>query len=312
MSGNRTLDRATFNISAYRVLYILLLLVQHRSLSLSLLNQFFMENPLISRAYNSETITKYINTLRKLDCRIPKAGNANNFSYELLKHPFPLVLTDAEVKAAQQLLYLLASQPDEELHIRYYQFLQTVAWAISDEAQETMLFDIEQLFLSPSLQKKRQLLAFYKKLCREALVLEINYHRDENDIARFILEPNRVLMDGRGIFLLGVNTLNYQMVKLNLEKIVSCKQLPFKSQNRLKEITVVFELKNRMARTYRLYPGETIVMQSPEALQVKIKTDDDSSLIRRLAKYGDQCEIIAPQSMREQMVRLIDSYLSIM
>jgi predicted DNA-binding transcriptional regulator YafY len=309
MNDDKGTEKLNFSISAYRVLYILLLLIQHRSLSLDKLNQYLLDNPLIERTYNSETITKYVNTLRRVGCEIPRANSGNNFHYELTKNPFPIALNEEKIKAAQQLLLLLASQPDEELHIRYHQFLQKVAWAVSNDKQEWMLFNTDDILASPSVKARRELLAKYKSLCLDAMVLEIAYQVDGDEIISLSLEPNRVLTEGQRLFLLGLDRKNYQKIKLNLEKIISCKQLPFKAQNRTKQMSVVFEVSGRLSKTYRLYPNETILSQTDSLLRIKARTDDYKSLLKRLLKYSSQCEVISPSYVRQEMKALIDTML---
>ncbi len=122
------------NISAYRVLYILLMLVRYRGLNLLELNRHLNDNEIIGRAYNAETLSKYINTLREVGCDIPKATNRNDFTYDLMKNPFPMTLDDEETAVAGRLLSLLQEQPDDRLLQGYQDVLDALSWSVAPQS----------------------------------------------------------------------------------------------------------------------------------------------------------------------------------
>ncbi len=308
--GHPILDKGNYNISAYRVLYILLLLVRHRALTLSELNAHLLENPIIGRAYNSETITKYINTLRQVGCEIPRANSRHNFHYKLLKNPFPLPVNEEELRAAHRLLEILTSHPDEELHVNYYNILRKVAWSVGDDEKAALLFDTAPPLAGEEVQRNRDLLSRYRTLCKDAQALEVTYRVQGEEVVTLSLEPGRVVQEGSRLYLVGMDRRNYQKIKLNLESIQSVRQLPFKVQNRLRVVSVVFELTGRLARTYRLYPGETLLVESPERIRIKARTEDYQSLLNRLLKYGSYCEVISPTYVRHEMRAKVASMLA--
>ena len=305
-------ESLNYSVSAYRVLYILLLLVKHRCLALAELNTCLLENPLINRAYNSETITKYINTLRQVGCDIPRANSQTNFQYQLVKNPFPIALQDDELLAANKLLMLLASQPDEVLHVNYYNVLKKVAWAIPGEVQIQMMFGNNGLLLSDSSSVEREQLTRFRELCKDAQVLEIGYAMDSGEEVKLRVEPSRVILSDNILYLVGMDRHNLRRVKLRLDAICDVRQLPFKVQHKVKLTSVVFAVKGRLAKTYRLFPGEAQVSSEPGRLVIRAKTDDYQELLSRLMRYGYACEVVSPvyarEEMRERIARLLTLY----
>lgn len=308
--GNATVEKGNYNISAYRVLYILLLLVRYRSLTLSELNAYLLENPLIGRAYNSETITKYINTLRRVGCDIPRANSRHHFRYKLLQNPFPLPVDEEELCAAHRLLEILASHPDEELHVNYYNILRKVAWSVGDAQKAQLLFDTVTPLADGEVQRHRELLSQYRALCKDGQALEVTYRVQGDEVVSLSLEPNRVVQEGARLYLVGLDRKNYQKIKLNLESIQSVRQLPFKVQSRLRVVSVVFELTGRLAKTYRLYPEEALLVESPERIRIKARTEDYQSLLNRLLRYGSYCEVISPTYVRHEMAAKVEAMLA--
>jgi len=294
-------EKQNVNISAYRVLYILLLLVQHQSMRMTTLNKHLYENPLIQRTYNSETITKYINTLRKVGCHIPRSSSRYGYHYVLQENPFPLRADDDEIEVACKLLSLLSGQSDESLHVGYHDFLQKAAWMLDSDQKQKLLEQIEDILPPLSVQQRRTLLKQYKEYCMDALVLDLDYKLDGMQKEHFIVEPLRVVQEGKQIFLLGSDRINKSQVKLNIENITACRQMHSKIHSASHTTTVTFQLYGRLAKTYRLYPGEEVVFQYGETLQIKAKIDDVQGLMSRLLKYNHNCQVISPAPIRQQM-----------
>ncbi len=304
-------ENLNYSVSAYRVLYILLLLVRNRMLSLAELNIKLLENPLINRAYNSETITKYINTLRQTGCQIPRANSQTHFQYKLLKNPFPIDFSDEELESANQLLILLASLSDGDLHVGYYKILEKVAWTVTDEERIEQLFGDVTGLISAGRREDRELLARYRELCKDAQVLEVDYRVNEREVVTLQVEPLRVTQDGKKLYLVGLDRQNLKQVTLSLSSIQLVRQLPFKSQHKPKMVNVIFSLTGRLAKTYRLFPREVQVSNQEGRLTIKTRTDDYPVLLSRLLRYGYSCEVLSPAYVRTEMSERIKTLLSL-
>lgn len=294
--AEQTLDTlANLNISAYRVLFILLMLVRYRSLNATELNRFLAENPGIGRAYNSETLTKYINTLREVGCDIPRSTSRNDYSYDLKQTPFPLRLDSTEREIAQKLLALLASQQDEALFSDYQNFLKQVAWysdapGLADDNAVAML-------PLPELSQRSRQLRLYRSYCQAAFTLDITYQADGQE-HRILLEPHAVIAREQRLLLLGLDCHSQQQKGLDVDHILAVNQLPSKNRRPSAYTNVTFALYGRLSKGYRLYPDEKVVYQSEAEIHIKARVRETSELMARLLKYGAQCQVLQPESMR--------------
>lgn len=285
------------NISAYRVLFILLMLVRYKSLNMMELNRHLSENPVISRVYNSETLTKYINTLREVGCQIPRSSSRNDYSYELLQNPFPMALDDSEVSVLQKLLSLLAMQPDEALYADYREVLQQLAWS----AERSFLpEDSLNWQILPEQARRREQLRLYRAYCQAAFTLELQY-QEPDQVEYLLLEPHEVLEQKNRLLLLGLERKTQRQKTLDVERILSLRQLPSKNRRQAVQSAVTFALYGRLAKSYRLYPDEKVVYQSETELHIKVKVAEISGLMTRLLKYGAGCQVLSPESFRETM-----------
>lgn len=297
-----TMDDLNINISAYRALYILILLVRFPALSLAELNHYLSTNPLIGKHFHEETISNYIIFLRKLGCQIQRPSSQNGFKYQLGKTPFSMQGKESDLQIAQKLVSLVASHPDEELHIQLLDiFRRILKWPSHLKQQEFLLQEVELALPSVAVQKNRELLKKYRKYCREAQILELDYQSDSTTKTTMTIEPSQVIQDGAKLYLLGVEREHHRMVKLSLEKIISVRQSPSKIEHRLKSVTVVFELYGRLAKTYRLYPNESVVSQTADTLVIQAKTYEYTTLLQRLMKYNVNCKVVSPHYVVEEM-----------
>ncbi len=296
------------NISAYRVLFILLMLVRYKSLNMMELNRFLSENPLIGRVYNSETLTKYINTLREVGCRIPRSSSRNDYSYELLQNPFPFALDASESSVAQKLLSLLAIQPDEALYADYREFLQLLAWSAEMPFPPLELLDGQVL---PEHARKREQLRVYRAYCHDAFALDIQY-KEQNQVEHLLLEPHEVVEQKNRLLLVGLERKTQRQKTLEVDRILSARQLPSKNRRQAVQYAVTFALYGRLAKSYRLYPDEKVVYRSETELHIKVTVAETSGLMARLLKYGAGCQVLAPGSFREAMRQHVGHLLEVM
>ncbi len=305
-------DHQNINISAYRVLYILLVLVHYRSLNVHELNRFLYENPLIERGYNTETLTKYINTLREVGCEIPRSSNRNEYSYELLRSPFPLSLEPEELAVAEKLLELLAEQPDELLYNDYRELLEHLDWALHSPDNRRLngtapLAGQNPLF--PTLEARRQSLHTLRRYCKDAFTLLLSYRHDDGQTIEMLLEPHELMEQGKRLYLLGLEPSAQEQIMLDADRIESIWQLPSKSKHRPTQTTVVFALYGRLAKSYRPYPGEKTIYRTDEELRIKTKVTEPIGLMNRLMKYGASCQVVSPDSLRTTMHKRITQLL---
>jgi len=293
---------SNLNISAYRVLYILLMLVKYRRLDLMELNRHLYENPLIARGYNNETLTKYVNTLRWAGCRIPKASIRNDYHYELVKNPFPLQLGKEEIEIAGKLLNVLSEQTDESLAQDYRDFLDHLSWSIDLPAwPESTLVDNQRFFYE--LACRRKLLNTFRQYCQDAFHLELDY-RDltSNVVHAMHVEPQEVIQRDDTLYLDAVDCQSQETVSLDLTRIENSRQLPSKNRRTKSHLIATFVVSGRLAQSYRLYADEWVIYKNNEELHIKSKVDNVDAFLDRLMKYGENCEVLAPTNLRE-MVR---------
>lgn len=295
------------NISAYRLLYIYLLLSQSRQLCFADLNTHLLNHPLVQRAFSNETLNKYLNTLQLFGCSIHRYEEQGHYRYRLDEHPLKPELSPIELKALGTISELLSRQPLTSAYKNFCLLIRrlSIIPALPDTGS---LSGFETRLESGITEEDYDLAEHFRKYCFEGQVLEICYETEDNSIILLFLEPSEVAYHKKRLYLVGNCPKTNSKVRYEIDRIRSHRQLPSRIRLQSCKTTVTFKLTGRAACNYRTYPGE-IAWTKGEFLLVKHKTDDVEQLLKRLLKYGPQCQIISPDSARQSMCSMIEQLL---
>lgn len=311
---------AKHTITAHRVLVVLQWLFQHGTLSPNQLNDALIQQ--FERGVGSETLTKYINTLRQAGCDIPRAGSANGWAYQLARSPFPVETSTDEVTAVLEALTATLLHP--QCQPAWLEAWLRVLWALdlpNDSSLASLRDDLKLACLSPpagwgpaALAEVNSQIQQWQAYCDAGLALSMVYQPPQlKESFHLTLDP--VELRGQesdlGLQLVGVCRQTGQQRVVFTQWASQVRQLPVKRQHRCQVVRVVFELRGKLASTYRAYPGETIVARSglndasskgsPSYLRMAHATTQLEALLQRLMKYGGLCEVLSPDHVRHQV-----------
>jgi len=302
--------------TAYRVLLLLLHLNDGQG-KVDYLNNIFSSDQYTARYFSKEVILKYISTLRTAGYDISKPGAANNYNYELAKSPVLIELSNKQIKNLAIMFCYAESLHQNKIIDNYNNFLKKIKKFIPDK---------QVLLLNKELKKQRENLEtdFFKHAPFEKLIQKIENFRIANqrvsikyklpyskDEKQIILELKNIKYDKKEVYISGYNPISEQTHSIKLNQIVDIKQLPTKSQYNEILLPVTFRLKGHLAKVYRPYENEKIasIDEKTNTITITAYIDDNEALIKRLLKYGENCEIIYPKHAQNDMLKIINQSL---
>jgi hypothetical protein len=348
-----------FLMSALRVLYLLRLLIAHRSLNLVQINQMLELNPAIGRMLTETTLMKHIQTIRQMGCCVPSATSKTGYYYHLLTYPFTTQLGETALHMMLDALGML-KQPGGPFRLadRYLLYLLRVSWVLPlsgrqqfykrllhvvgpDDTPYPNIWTLDGHPLQATLYRFNQAVAQ-----NQPFILELLLPADEaghypeaphcldgtplppGKVIRpsyTVLYPRQAAVEKRHIVIEAYDFLLMRWRFIQLPVYARCYFLPPLSsslntagtlQYEPVSIEVTFKLTGRLAQRYKLYPREVVVERrlldtlaagdQAEELVVRAATQDLSILLRRLARYGNQCRIIAPVKAVDAMRRYLE------
>ena len=146
----------------------------------------------------------------------------------------------------------------------------------------------------------------YEKYCKDGLKLNIIYELNKGEEENYKVIPLKVVHKNGKTILVAYDSQNCVYKEFVLECIKEVVQLPQK-QSGSYSMSVTFKLKNRLAKSYLLKSGERVIELGKDFIVVSNQNEDRDFLIRRLARYFDQCEVLYPKEFRQKMVDFIEA-----
>ena len=236
-------------------------------------------------------ISKYINTCRFCGIDIQKVDG----KYTLLKLPFGIEFTENELMLLQDIDTFCANMRASKT----VKNLKSLSTKLNQRTNR--YYNKIQL---PENDKKIECIEF---ALENGWKIDLFFKENNNEI-KAIVEPLELTYDNLSL-VLHIN-YNDERKKILFSDIIDVKTSILKASSNPYPTTVVFKLKNILAKRYTLKAGEKVVLtESDGSISVSNKAEDRASLLNRLMKYGDLCEVISPRTCKKEMKNLINKTL---
>jgi predicted DNA-binding transcriptional regulator YafY len=294
--------------TSIRVLETLKILSKSPASIQDIINCFEKMDP-DNRIYTSEVILKYINTLKVFGFRFSKEKD----KYVILNTPVQFYFDEKDLKAIYLIERAVGVLPENEINMEINKFLQDLEKRFSDNTRllsrninRTDFVDLEFNYKKYEEQIKK-----YEKYCLDGQRLKITYLNQNKKEISAMVEPNEIKYRGNEVYLSVYNPLSAQVQDINFNFILQIEQLPLKSNPTTMFSSVTFELKDRLAKAYRLHDSEKLLQIKTNGNTVILNQKEDRMLLlKRLMRYGKNCEVISPKSLREEMHLMIKATLA--
>lgn len=251
------------------------------------------------------TLNKYLNAMKIFGIKIKKI----NKKYKMLNSPYKIKLDANDLKSIKLLQQAWEILPKgktktefesflKALEIRYDETTQSLL-QISDNTQNLDL-DFYHSELVEQLKKCEQ-------YCQDKQKLEIIFTSENGEELNLLCSPLERTYKKRKNYLKVLGSNGSSIYEIPLENIKSIKQLPCASSAHSIPTTVVYRIKNRLARNYKLREWENLNTIEDDGSHIIVnKNEDLTLLLHRIMRYGTECEIISPKFLREEMIDLIN------
>lgn len=262
-----------------------------------------------NRIYTNEVILKYINTLKVFGLRFVKEKD----KYTLLNTPNQLNFNENELKAIYLIEKFSELLPEERVKAEIGAFLQELEKKFNDNTK-LLSHNVSKPDF-PSFEfdygKYAQQIKEYEKYCIDGQRLKITYKNQNRNEVSAMVEPNEIKYIGNDVYFSIYNPISAQIQDISFNSISKVEQLPLKSNPTHMTSSVTFQLKDRLAKGYKFHDGEELIQKKADgSIIVLNRKEDRVLLLKRLMRYGENCEVISPQILREEMKQLIKSTLS--
>ena len=255
------------------------------------------------------TLNKYLNTLKLSGIKIKKI----NHKYKMYSALTKINLNSQDLKSVAIIKEASALLPEgnnkkniekfiNDLELRYDDLTKSLV-AVSHNTNNLNL----DFYNSEILEQVKTC----EKYCQDQLKLEIIFNNEDSSCVNLLCTPLEVVYLKRKICLKCIGSNGNRIYQIPIENIISIKQLPAVSNPMAMPTTIVFRIKNRLAKNYKLRDWERLENTESDGSKIIInKNEDLNILLKRLMRYNTECEIISPKFFKEEMINRINKTLS--
>lgn len=288
-----------------RVLEVLKVMLNENLKKIELIEKL-KNNSVVECVYTQEAFVKYFNTLEALGFELERVKN----NYILANALFKIDLSKEEKELLEKLILESKSLYNKNIELNVKTAVNKINKYISPKftnEQLSNLFDNESKFDSDVVNNN--LLLSIKNMIADNLLVKIKFKKNKNLIEETIVELKEIVEKNNKRFVLCYLPDLARNIKINIDSIIELNQLPKKSKGTTCLNSVVFELYGRLVSSYKLKPSEKVINFSNNCITVSNTAEDKDTLLRRLLKYGENCKIITPKSMQNELLDLTNEML---
>ena len=240
--------------------------------------------------FNNSVISKYINTCRFCGFDIPKIHNR----YFLAKLPFGLNLTANDFK----LLDMLQDFANKKLNGKSNKLFNSFITRLNKYSNKDIIrvekntFNLTCETFDKAVQEKRKIrLMFKAQALLECIPLAITEQRGKLCF--------KILHDNKERYI--------SMERVSGLQILGKIYIP--PEEELGE-TVIFKIKGELIPRYTMREYETEISRKlPDEITISNTGEDKDELLARLLRYDKLCEIVSPQSYRNELKAMLNKML---
>lgn len=293
--------------SGLRILEVLKALSKS-PLSIDEMLKLIADNEEIETVYTRETFNKYINTLKLAGFEIHKIDN----KYVMTNTLNLINLSNENIRVFKFLRKYAEKIYLNETNQEVIGFLDIVEKTLDKDTEKRFLKNKRSIGLKNfDLKIPSDIVKKYENFCNEQQKLNLTV-LENNQENEYKIDPRKIKYEKEFVYLLGYDYVNDEFKKIKIKDIKKCKQLPQKSPENKSSKYITYRLKNRLAKSYVLKENEKLVnIENDNELLISNTNEDINSLFSRLLRYGENCEIVYPKSVRESFKSYIDKILEI-
>ena len=254
-------------------------------------------------------LNKYFNTLKIFGIKIKKENN----KFKLLSSLYSMNFTIEDLKAISLLTTSVNSFPDIDLTQDVNEFLQSLEARMNNE-DKNKLNELKQNTPTDNsfyYTDLREQIKECEQVCKENCKITVIYKKRKKEI-RCNCTPKDVVYDSKNAYLKVHDYIKHNLIEIPINSILTIIKSPSVASTIEMNTTVIYKLKNRLAKTYKLKEDETSEGFDEDGNQTIInKSGNIDNLIPRLLRYSYDCEIISPKHLREEMKRIINETISL-
>ena len=256
-----------------------------------------------SKEKQNVTLNKFLNALKVFGMKIEKV----NKKYEAKTMPFSQKFNMNDVKALNIFANFLKNLPDSSSVKNLKSFVNLILSRFDENTQlafnkwSSVDNDNADFSYSSTLDQIKKC----EYLCDKKFKVYTKYLKQGQELKTFC-NAEEVIYDSKKAYLRIYKIMENEIEEVPISNIVDITPSPSQKTSAGIPMTVVYKLTNRLAKSYTLKESEYISEQGDDYIIVVNKNEPIDALLRRLMRYGCDCQIIRPIVFKRKMIETIN------
>ena len=196
-------------------------------------------------------LNKYLNTLKVFGLNVVKENNKFILKNGLYSIPF----SNDDLISIGILTKLSENFPDKDISQNIQKLLQELNFRM-DESHKNKLKNISKnynfSFFYSNLEEK---IDYCKQICKENFVVVIIYLKNNEEV-KCKCTSKEIIYEPEGAFLKVYDAISHENINIPITNILTISKQPQIANSTELTTTVVYKLKNRLAKTYKIKENE--------------------------------------------------------
>lgn len=251
-------------------------------------------------------LNKYINALKIFGVKIKKEKN----KYKLDSSLYSLHYTLNELRALNIIQNISKNIPDNDINENISILMGNILLRMNSYDKSTFSQLYSDKDFSFYYKDLKDQIDNCKKYCKDNSQLDITYLH-KNKEKRCQCQANEIIYSMKTAFLSVYDIHKKENMEIPLPNILSILELPRRATAKQGTMTVVYKLKGRLVKTYKLKENEKLGSQKEDEIVIINSGEPMEKLFSRLLRYSELCEIISPKYIRTKMINLLNETLKL-
>lgn len=252
-------------------------------------------------------LNKYLNTLKVFGIKVKKENN----KFILLNNSFGLTFDIDDVKSVNIFEQFAKALPNGKTKNNLESFLKMILSRFDDKTNElyTTINSTSNSDFSFYYTAQREQIEKCERFCQDNLNVDIKYLKKGKTYYAYA-KAKQVIYDNKTAYLQIYKLQDSQLENIAIQNIISLTQSNNVENPMEITPTVTYKIKGRLAKAYNLKENEYVRETLDDGSKIIVNRNEPADqILYRLIRYSNDCVILAPNSLKNKMIDMINETL---
>ena len=285
------------SFTGFKSIYIFSLLLEGPK-SYKQLQEAVQEHEYLHESISIDAIRIYINSLKKIGCKVKSITDKRIKYYYIDSHPFELKINSQQAKSILSIYKAISKSIELSDFMAIQHFFDNFAQYITDEDLKNKIFASSPINnIDTELMKE---LIKYTKNKSEITVFYNSANTGKKNIT--ILADKLYITNGK-LYLGGFNSEHENYSGFLVSRIIKIVSVNLNSPTlKIPVYEVIYELYKTDNTTFEPIDCETIMEETPQKLTICITSKNKFDITQRILYHAGKCKVISPKEYQDEII----------